>query len=352
MPFLPTRLAIPLLALLPVTTVAAPPASLSFTHNDWEIACDNTRTCRAAGYQRDGDEPPVSVLLTREAGPGKPVKGQVMLGSYDDQAAAPKTDLLLRIGEQDLGKVALAKGELQGDLSSAQVDALLAALRRDSAIAFVAGGLRWKLSDQGASTVLLKMDEFQGRLGTPGALVRKGDGDESKVLPALPVPVVVVPKQPATTAADLALAGDAALRRAVLATVKEDDCAPPKADGEGDDDDEEGTLGVQRLSAGKLLVSLQCWMAAYNEGSGYWVVDDKPPYAATLVTTMASDYTNGQISSAQKGRGLGDCWSTNSWSWNGQAFLHTAAATTGQCKLVAAGGAWELPTLVTTVKQP
>lgn len=346
----PIRMALPLLLLFPTTAIAAPPANLAFTHNDWEIACDNTRTCRAAGYQRDGDEPPVSVLLTREAGPGKPVKGQVMLGSYDDAAAVPKTDMLLRIGEQDLGKVALAKGEVLGDLSTAQVDALLAALRRDSAIAFVAGDLRWTLSDQGASAVLLKMDEFQGRLGTTGALVRKGDGDESKVLPALPVPVVVVPKQPATTAADLALATDAALRRAVLATVKEDDCSPPKSD--DDSDDEEGQLSVQRLSADKLLVSVQCWMAAYNDGSGYWVVDDKPPYAATLVTTTASDYSNGQISSAQKGRGLGDCWSTNSWSWNGKAFLHTASATTGQCKLVAAGGAWELPTLVTTVKQP
>lgn len=351
MPSLPTRIAAPLLALLPVVATAAPPTGLSFTHNDWEIACDNTRTCRAAGYQRDGEDPPVSVLFTREAGAGKAVTGKVMLGSYDGDAAAPTSDLLLRIGDKDLGKVALAKGEVQGDLSSAQVEALLAALRRDSAIVFVAGAQRWTLSDQGASAVLLKMDEFQGRLGTTGALVRKGEGDESKVLPAVPVPVLVVPPQPATTPADLALATDAALRKAVLATVKKDDCSPPSGEGE-DEDEEDGQLTVARLSANKLLVSLQCWMAAYNEGGGYWVVDDKPPYAATLVTTMGSDYSNGQISAAQKGRGLGDCWSTNRWSWDGKAFVHTAAATTGQCKLVAAGGAWELPTIVTTVKQP
>lgn len=347
MPSLSPRYAtISLLLLINGASTAAPPASLSFTHNDWEIACDNTRTCRAAGYQRDGDEPPVSVLFTREAGPGKPVKGQVMLGSYDGDAAAPTTPLTLRIGDRDLGKVVLAGEEMRGDLSAQQVDALLAALRRDSAIAFVAGDTRWKLSDQGASAVLLKMDEFQGRLGTPGALVRKGDSDESQALPALPPPQIVIPAQPQTTAADLALADDPALRRAVLATVKEDDCAPPAADSE------EGELEVTRLSADKLLVSLTCWMAAYNSGSGYWVVADKPPYAATLVTTLASDYDNGQISSAQKGRGLGDCWSSRSWSWNGTAFVPTAVATTGQCRLVAAGGAWELPTLVTTVKQP
>ena len=341
------RLCLPLL-LLPAIALAEAPAGLHFTHDDWEIACDNTRTCRAAGYQRDGEDPPVSVLLVRDAGAGKPVAGKVMLGSYDGDAPTPTTDLQLRIGDKDLGKVALAKGEVQGDLSATQVEALLAALRRDSAIVFVAGGSRWMLSDQGASAVLLKMDEFQGRLGTKSALVRKGEADESQVLPALPVPVLVVPPRPATTPADLALATDAALRKAVLATVKPDDCSPPNAE----DDDEAGQLTLERLSASQLLVSLQCWMAAYNAGSGYWVVDDKPPYKATLVTTMGSDYSNGQISSSHKGRGLGDCWSSNSWSWNGKAFVHTAAATTGQCKLVAAGGAWELPTLVTTVKQP
>lgn len=347
MPAFSRCLCVPLL-LLPAIAQAEAPTGLHFTHNDWEIACDNTRTCRAAGYQHDDGEAPVSVLLVREAGAGKAVTGKVMLGSYGDDAVVPTSDLQLRIGNKDLGKVALAKGEVQGDLSAAQVEALLAALRRDGAIVFVAGSARWALSDQGASAVLLKMDEFQGRLGTQGALVRKGDADEAKVLPALPLPVLVVPSRPEATPADLALATDAALRKAVLATVKSDDCSPPSAE----DDEDEGQLTIERLSADKLLVSVQCWLAAYNVGSGYWVVNDKPPYAPTLVTTMGSDYSNGEISSAQKGRGLGDCWSTNSWSWNGKAFVHTAASTTGQCKLVAAGGAWELPTVVTTVKQP
>ncbi len=33
------------------TVMAANPRGLAFTHHDWELACDNTRTCRAAGYQ-------------------------------------------------------------------------------------------------------------------------------------------------------------------------------------------------------------------------------------------------------------------------------------------------------------
>ncbi|WP_410488919.1 DUF1176 domain-containing protein [Aeromonas hydrophila] len=36
---------------------------LSFQHKDWELACDNTRTCRAAGYSAESGG--LSVLLTQ-----------------------------------------------------------------------------------------------------------------------------------------------------------------------------------------------------------------------------------------------------------------------------------------------
>ena len=39
-------------------------APVAFSHGDWELVCDNTGTCRAAGYQQDGESLPVSVLLT------------------------------------------------------------------------------------------------------------------------------------------------------------------------------------------------------------------------------------------------------------------------------------------------
>lgn len=46
--------------------LAASPQGFSFAHKDWELACDNTGTCRAAGYGVTMGE--VSVLLTRNAG--------------------------------------------------------------------------------------------------------------------------------------------------------------------------------------------------------------------------------------------------------------------------------------------
>jgi hypothetical protein len=109
-------------------------------------------------------------------------------------------------------------------------------------------------------------------------------------------------------------------------------------------------LEVVRLDAKKLLVSHRCWLAAYNAGSGYWVIDDAPPWNPVAVTTMGSDFVAGTITASHKGRGLGDCWSIDAWSWDGRRFVPTASETSGLCKGVAPGGAWSLPTLVTDVR--
>lgn len=54
------------LGLCSTPLLAAPLQGFSFAQKDWELACDNTGACRAAGYGvRMGE---VSVLLTRNAG--------------------------------------------------------------------------------------------------------------------------------------------------------------------------------------------------------------------------------------------------------------------------------------------
>ncbi|RYD40495.1 MAG: DUF1176 domain-containing protein, partial [Verrucomicrobiaceae bacterium] len=50
-------------------------------------------------------------------------------------------------------------------------------------------GKHWTLSLSGLNAVLLKMDEAQDRIGTPGALVRRGNKPESSVLAPVPPPV-------------------------------------------------------------------------------------------------------------------------------------------------------------------
>jgi hypothetical protein len=316
---------------------------VSFSHNDWELACDNTMTCRAAGYNAEG-ESPVSILITRKAGPHEPVLAEVKLG-VDDNGNRPTGKLRIRINGRDHGRMVVDAQSAK--LNPKQVEALLTSLRASSTIEIVLGDDVWPVSESGSSAVLLKMDEFQGRLGTTGALVRPGRRGEDGVAKPLPVPVVrMAPLSPAQSR-DKALEKNppASLIKALRATLKNpDDCEDLFA---------KGTLHegfrVIRLSSKRLLVTTRCWLAAYNEGSGCWVVDDSPSFHAVLVTTSASSCENGSISSAQKARGPGDCWSGDEWTWDGEQFVLTRSFSTGKCKEIEPGGAWNLPTLVTDV---
>lgn len=334
--------------LLTSTCVGAAPRtdlpSISFSHKDWELVCDNTRTCRAAGYHPEGDEPNATILLTRAAGPNQPITIQLQLA--DDERRPLPAQVTMTIAQRPVGTVRLDPKSDTGTLNQAQVQALLPALLKDELVAWTANGTTWTISTAGANAVLLKMDEFQGRVDTPGALVRKGSKPEGNVLPAVapqhitPAPVSHDKRPVALTAAqtrDLI----AALRK----TARDDSCELLNANTK-----EASELEIRRLTKDKLLVSHACWRAAYNTGDGYWTINAQPPYAPELVTTSATDYDNGVISSLQKGRGIGDCLGTATWTWDGHTFVQTSEAATGMCRQFP-GGAWELPTLVTRVRK-
>jgi hypothetical protein len=206
--------------------------------------------------------------------------------------------------------------------------------------------VHWQLSDDGASAVLLRMDEFQGRIGTPGALVRTGKRDESQVPPPQAPPRVRQVALPEPGAEQLRLATDAAFVQALEQARLRDECQPR------DEINGDMPLTVRRADAQRVLVSTTCWQAAYNWGDGYWLVDVAPPHAATLVTIDGTDYASGQVTATQKGRGPGDCLSHESWTWDGKDFVHTEVATTGMCRYVVLGGTWHLTTLVSEVVPP
>ncbi len=80
------------------------------------------------------------------------------------------------------------------------------------------------------------------------------------------------------------------------------------------------------------------------------MINAAPPFAPVLVTTSGTDADEPSVMASHKGRGAGDCRSHDAWTWNGAAFIHTSSATTGMCRMVAAGGAWELPRIVSEVR--
>lgn len=353
----------------PVAVAAVMPAAAQATsgftvvQDDWELVCDNTRTCRAAGYHPFGGTSRVSVLLVRAGGPRTTVTGHVRLGESDDEAdtaAAWPARLALRIGERHIGTITLrANGAT--DLPGPLVSALVAALARregDAAeVTWVSADASprppWRLSSRGAIEVLAAMDAHQGRIGTPGALVAPGTRDERLVPPARPAPILVAARVPITTTADRALgrrkpaAMLRAMRDAMRDAMRQRGADVGRCEDLDDPDQRDVAWDVWRLSATRLAVTTPCWLAAYNAGSGLWVVTDRPPYRATFVTNGATEWKGPEAWSEQRGRGVGDCLSRTQWMWDGRRFVLARDETTGLCREVAAGGTWSLPTWVT-----
>jgi Protein of unknown function (DUF1176) len=332
------------LLIAPLQAVAEPAVAQSanryFQYKDWGLQCDNTRTCRAEGYQAEvGESEPVSMLLTRVAGPG--TEPQIALQVSTEKAF--DGPLQLKIGR-------VVVGGLSGDimrLTAAQVQLALPELLKNQTASVTAASRnspqsvsQWTLSLAGVNAVLLKMDEAQGRLGTPGALVRKGSRPESQVPEALAPPQIKGALPAALRDSDTALAKP--IFAAIDAAQLRQQCSGPS----------DVPPTVYRLSANQVLLSVACAMGAYNGTELLWLANDKPPYSPRLLDMDGEfDQTDASVHSAHKGRGLGDCWSFKSWQWDGVGFVLSDVSGNFMCRGFA-GGAWQLPVFVTQTVFP
>jgi len=340
----------PMLFMLAMLSISAQAAQSARTleHKDWEVACDNTLTCRIAGYGKEED-PSGSILLTRDAGPGIEPTGEVTLGDTEDDSE-PAEKLTLWIDGKPAGDLLAADDNWQ--MSASQTSAVIKAVKGSGKVEFKGGSKPFMLSNEGAYAVLLKADDVQGRIGTPGALTKKGNKPESSVAKAVPAPVIQAAK---TLSGEPRLLTDpeiAALKTRLLSTVNRNDddtCDSLFTSAENIDPETDGPT-LTPLDDSHALLSALCWRAAYNEGYGYWVIDNQLKGQPVLVTVSGSDYDKGEITSEQKGRGIGDCMSQESWVWDGQAFRKSYDGGTGMCRYIHAGGTWDLPVFVTDVK--
>jgi len=329
---------------------------VTFAHQNWEVYCSNTGTCRAAGYQDDDlQSMPATILLTRKAGVKQTVQGRFALSSFDQDLNSKKlNNLHFFINNKDYGQVNINISEqlLTGTLNSKQLNALLRQSRKKANIVFKNAYYTWQVSDAGMTASLLKMDDFQKRIGTVGALVKPGTASESKVLAAQPKRVVTKVKTAAKPY--LTLQPNTRQYQNLYKLLMAAGPTQPDAaefcegiyDGKGA---KPQAIELYKLSNNKVLASTLCWRGAYNEGYGAWVMNQSLTGKATFVTESASDFTAGEISSAQKGRGIGDCWKMGEWVWQGQAFVQTVDRWSGRCKGFA-GGAWDLDLIEAVVK--
>ena len=316
-----------------------------FSHKDWEIACDNTGTCRVAGYQADNQSHSISVLLQRAAGAQAQVSARVKI---DREAFGRELkQLQLFMAGQSFGFVKIDSKTDEGQLSIAQTQKLIQALQGKEPILWKWNKFTWALSVDGASAVLLRMDDFQKRIGTNSALLRKSTASSDQVLKPKNIPKVNINSYVKGLQARHLI--HSAISKQIFKQIKNtttaEDC-PLVFDTNFLADDR---VVVFPLNSQYAVVEVPCWRGAYNVGNGYWVMDRQLKQVKQIVTVTGSSFSEGQIFSNQRGRGIGDCNSVEEWSWTGKRFIKTYQARTEMCRGFA-GGAWDIPTLIYRVQ--
>ncbi|PVF77286.1 hypothetical protein CSC18_0013 [Klebsiella aerogenes] len=267
----------------------------------------------------------VSVLLTRSAGPGRQATAQVTFAQTEHDIP-PDASVNLFINDNDRGALE-AIDDSHFHFDSTQTSTLITALEQNAKIELALNGQRKRLSNAGSSAVFLKIDEFQQRIGTADALLRKGGGDGSTVLRAIPAPEIL-------SASFIHNAQPVALN------AKQQQKWLPQLEStlNRQCDDWQNTdipanerqITVAPLDKNHSLLQTLCWRAAYNDGYAMWVVDNTQAARPQLITTDASSYNDGVMTFFNKGRGVADCVNGEERVWDGKP-LCKASSTVPAC---------------------
>ena len=336
-----------LLTLLPVAAMATSIKAIGENYQDWDLVCDNTGTCRMAGYQDESSDP-VSILFTRAAGENAAVEGKFTILPFDeaDRDVQVGQDIEIWLNGKSLGKVKHISDDAPDKLTEEQTKALLSGLKKESEIRLTYGKTTLKLSDKGAAAAMLKMDEFQQRLNTPSALIRQGQKKHAVLAPKVEPQIDAVSVNNRKT---IELKHGEKQYDNVLALLRK------AHDGCVDEDLESQDITIYPLTQNKVLAEALCVRGAYQSTNYYAVLDDK---LSKVEQVLAEQYNEAGYDEKQgyafvrgtyKGRGVGDCWSSQDAVWNGKIFIRTAEYHSGSCKGFP-GGAWGgLPTFVSEI---
>ena len=300
-----------LLAVLPCSlpSYAAPqyrPQILQ--EKDWQVVCDNARTCLAGGYRAAGSaSKPVAVLIWREAGPSS--RAHVSVRTQFDKMY--NNEIVLRAGATEIATLAPKNYPLKSgvnynemQLNKEQVDALLPWL-------FMANQIEVE------------------QAGAISMLSLAGGKAETAVFKPLPLPVVRL-----TQAIVASKLEDALLAHVILPLVNkttlDPECQPQH----------DSTAKIHRLTADKLLLSLTCPKRVYSTMTHNWIAQDKPPYRPVAIEAKGDFVTiqggtfpaRGFLRQGVTARSTDDCLDEESWVFNGKNFALESVWTTGMCR--------------------
>ena len=340
-----------LLSLLPLTAMAAPSLKgFEKTYQDWDLICDNLGTCRMAGYQEEGDDP-VSILFTRAAGENAAVEGKLTISPFGeaDRDVQVGQDIEIWLNGKSLGTVKHISDENPDKLTEAQTKALLSGLKKESEIRLTYGKTTLKVSDKGAAAAMLKMDEFQQRLNTPSALIRKGQEKHAvlapQAAPKIQVAYIKNPRKTKLKRGEKQFDAVLALLRKSNETISSNYCNSLY----------DYAITLYSLTDGKVLAEAECDNGGAPYTNYYAVMNNDLSKVEQVLENQynfASYYDeklDAFIIGLLKTDGVGDCWYGQEAAWNGKTFILTKAQTSGSCKRFI-GGAWGgLPTFVSEI---
>ena len=307
------------------------------TFRDWSVTCGNDGTCWAFGFTSGNNGGWVRIALA----PGPDARPQVVFGYWPDSDAKGSARIGLTIDGRnfaadlnDASEDDAPIGQIPGDARPV-IDALA-----QGKVMTVRGVSTQDISLHGAAAALLWIDEKQGRLDTPTALMRRGEKPASTVPIAPPLPTVTpAPSADQSGFGDQNQTVPAALRsRTEVGTCLKESVVPDVSD----------MVMSARLDARTELWAVPCGSGAYNVTHHWYVTgpggrDARP--AILLGTSGPADNTspdnwtvNGQydpgsrtLSAFAKGRGIGDCGTLQTWTWTGQRFVLKEESTMGEC---------------------
>lgn len=306
---------------------------------DWIAGCDNTRVCTALSLPNEADDEVAFLRLDRPAGPN----GAPTLALKLRASKLPKqfsVDLSLDGAPFPTAGRRLQGGSIDGEVAEMTIspddaEALITAARKATTLTARVETRSFKLSLAGSVAAMLWIDEKQGRLNTPTALIRKGTAATVPPAPALPV----IASRPAS-GKPLTKEQSAALVKSLRAELnrREPDSCEEMAD---------GSDGAFPLDDTTRLVVVACSRGAYNVSSQFWLVPgrdvgkakpaefegnrDKP---GNDLVNADYDPKSGRVMFFAKGRGIGDCGASGSYGWNGKRFAVLQRSGMDICRLI------------------
>ena len=243
---------------------------------DWSATCGNDGTCWAFGFTSGNNGGWVRLALD----PGPDAKPQVVFGYWPDGDAKGPARIGLTIDGRDFAAALNDASEDDAPIGQIAGDArpVIDALTQGKVMT-IRGVSSQDISLHGAAAALLWIDEKQGRLDTPTALMRRGDK------PASSVPVApVLPTVAAAPAVNQSGFGDQnqTLPAALRSRTEVGDCLKESAmPAVGD------MVMSARLDARTELWAVPCGSGAYNLTHNWYVTGPggRDPRPAALVGT-------------------------------------------------------------------